>query len=110
MPLTGSPNKPSLATNNSEYTLDLDVGGGPAESALRPRGIPNLQESFVPVTRLAESFWLDWLVPPRDYFDFRVPQAFKSQSAELAVETAPGQWSLGLDGSRSAALTFASLQ
>ena len=102
--LNGSPNKPALCTDYYEY--QMDVGGGPANCQLRPRSIPMLKESIVPVARLVESFRLDWRVTPQDYFDFRVPGAFGVQREDCAVETAPGQWRVELDGRRAAALTF----
>ena len=104
MALNGSPNKPALCTAYYEY--QMDVGGGPDYCQLRPRSIPLLKESFVPVARLAESFRLDWRTRPQDYFDFRVPDAFSVQREECAVETAPGQWRVELDGRRAAVLTF----
>jgi len=104
MPMNGSPNKPALATNYPEYALD--IGGGPADTQLRPRSIPLLQESLVSAARLAESCWLEWRITPQDYFDFRVPDAYKAQRGDLAVETAPGQWRVELDGNRGAALIF----
>jgi alpha-L-rhamnosidase len=104
MPLTGSPNEPALSTNAPEYMLQMN--NGPGDTQLRPRSIPLLQESFVPVAGLAETYWLDWDTTPRDYFDFRVPNAFRAQSVDLAVENTPGQWRVELDGSRAAALTF----
>jgi hypothetical protein len=104
MPLGGSPNKPALATNYDEYMLNM--GGGPPDTQLRPRSIPILQESLVPVAKLAKTSWLKWRSTPQDYFDFRVPNAFKAQPAPPAVESAPGQWRIEMDGARSAALTF----
>jgi hypothetical protein len=104
MPLEGSPNKPALSANYDEYMLNM--GGGPPDTQLRPRSIPLMRESFVPVAKLAESFLLDWRTTPQDYFDFRIPDAFHAQSSEFAHEAAPGQWHMELDGSRGAALTF----
>ncbi len=104
MPLTGSPNQPALSTSYPEYMLELDRG--PSDAELRPRSIPAMRESFVPVTKLAEAYWLDWRVPPRDYFDYRIPNAFHARRADLAIENAPGQWRVELDGGQSAALTF----
>ena len=104
MPLAGSPNKPALSTNYDEYTLNLS--GGPADTALRPRSIPLLRESLVPAAKLSETLWLDWHCTPEDYFDFRIPDAFSAARESFAVETAPGQWRIALDGTRGAVLTF----
>ncbi|HMD60143.1 MAG TPA: alpha-L-rhamnosidase N-terminal domain-containing protein [Opitutaceae bacterium] len=104
MPLEGSPNRPALATNYPDYMLDL--GGGPADSRLRPRSIPLLRESIVPAAGLADTVRLEWRTAPRDYFDFRVPDAFRAERGDPAVETAPGRWRVELGGGRAAALTF----
>ena len=104
MPMNGSPNKPALATDYTEYALD--IGGGPADTQLRPRSIPLLKESLVSAARLAESCWLEWRITSQDYFDFRVPDAYKAQRGDLAVETGPGQWRVELDGNRGSALIF----
>ena len=104
MPMNGSPNKPALCTNYYEYMLDL--GGGPPNTQLRPRSIPLMRESLVPAAKLAESCWLEWRITPQDYFDFRVPDAFRAQRGDVATAPAPGQWRVELDGSRGAALTF----
>jgi len=102
--LKGSPNKPALCAEYYEY--QMDVGGGPDYCQLRPRSIPMLKESQVPVSRLAESFCVDWRVAPQDYFDFRVSNAFSVQPARSVVETAPGQWQVELEGHGGVLLTF----
>jgi hypothetical protein len=89
MPMNGSPNKPALCTNYYEYMLDL--GGGPPNTQLRPRSIPLMRESLVPAAKLAESCWLEWRTTPQDYFDFRVPDAFRAQRGDVASAPAPGQ-------------------
>jgi len=104
MPLEGSPNKPALSTQYYEYTLD--VGGGPSNTELRPRSIPLMHESFVPVKQLSESLWLEWTRPPEEYFAFRVPGAWREVRQPCARELAPGQWQVTLDGARGAVLTF----
>jgi alpha-L-rhamnosidase len=104
MPLAGSPNKPALSTNYDEYTLNLS--GGPADTALRPRSIPLLRESLVPAVKLSETMWLDWHSTPEDYFDFRIPNAFSAAREQLATKTAPGHWRVAIDGTRGAVLTF----
>ena len=104
MPLVGSPNKPALSTNYDEYTLNLS--GGPADTALRPRSIPLLRESLVPAAKLSETLWVEWHSTPEDYFDFRIPNAFSATREQVANETAPGHWRMALDGTRGAVLTF----
>jgi len=104
MPLRGSPNKPALSTNYPEYMLD--VGSNEAATELRPRSIPLMRETLVPAQRLTESHWFEWLRPPEEYFECRVPGAFRAEPASLATEVAPGQWRVTLDGSRAAGLTF----
>ncbi len=104
MALVGSPNQPALGTRYYEYLLD--VGSGPANAELRPRSIPLLRESFVPVKRLAESLWLEWMRPPEEYFAFRVPEAWRAVRQPCAREAAPGQWQVELEGTRGAVLTF----
>lgn len=104
MELSGSPNKPALSAGYYEYMMD--VGGGPADAQLRPRSIPLMSESWVPAEKLAEAFWLDWRVPVRDYFDFRMPEVFTARPAEFIKQAAPGTWTFETEGSRGAALTF----
>ena len=105
MPLSGSPNKPALSTDYDEYMLNVDRG--PADTELLPRSIPLLRESLVPVDRLVESHRFQWLRPPEDYFEFRVPDSFRAQAQSLAKQTADGRWQCDLDGSGSVGLTFA---
>ncbi len=104
MALDGSPNKPALSTSYYEYVNDF--GAGPAAAELRPRSVPLLAESHVPAARLAESFWVDWRRPPREYFECRPPGSFAIVPGPSAVETSPGRWAVVLDGARGAALTF----
>ena len=104
MPLAGSPNKPALSASYYEYMLD--VGSGPANAELRPRSIPLMKESEVPVAMLTESLWLEWLRPAQEYFECRTPDAFKAVRQACATETSAGVWQVQLDGTRGAALTF----
>lgn len=104
MPLNCSPNKPSLASSYPEYMLN--IGSGPADAELRPRSIPLLRETHVPVLRLAESLWLEWLRPAEEYFEFRTPGAYRADRRPCATESGIGAWMLQLDESRGAVLTF----
>ena len=104
MPLRGSPNQPAISASYYEYMLD--VGSGPADAELRPRSIPLLRESLVPVQKLSESLWLEWIRPPQEYFEFRPPGAFKDIRQPCATESGGGAWRVALDGRRGAVLTF----
>jgi hypothetical protein len=110
MPLSGSPNKPALSAGYYEY--QLDVGGGPADTELRPRSIPMLQQTHLMVMRLAESLRLEWLRPAEDYFEFRVPEAFRvlrepcATVLEKPALQVPGVWQVETKAGQSAVLTF----
>jgi len=104
MMLEGSPNRPALSTNYSDYMLD--TGGGPANTQLRARSIPLLRESLVPVGKLTESCRLRWRISPKDYFDFRAPEAFQADRQACAVADGDGAWRVQLDGESGAVLTF----
>lgn len=107
MPLTGLPNQPALMTRFTEYASDLRTG--PANSELRRRSIPLLDEIPIAASRLAESIWLRWLRPPDEYFECRPPRAFevdREPSAEARGDREHPAWQVHGDGCRGAALTF----
>jgi hypothetical protein len=104
MELEGFPNKPALSTTYTEYAQEY--AAGPAEAELRPRSIPLMTESPVPVARLTESMWLEWRRPPEEYFEFRTPGAFRVSRLASTVAIAPGLWDINLRENHSAALTF----
>ena len=90
MPLSGSPNNPARSTGYEDYPFD--IGGGPADAELRPRSVPLMRESLVPLRRLSESHRLEWLRPPQEYFEFRPPAAFQKVRQPCASEASPGVW------------------
>ena len=98
-------NKPPLCSTYPEYMLGISMGDR-VTSELRPRSIPLIREVLVPVTRLAESCWIDWVRLPEEYFEFRPPEAFRVERQPSAIELTPGEWQVNLDGVRGAALTF----
>lgn len=104
MPLQGSPNKPALSTSYYEYQLDL--GTGPADTELRPRSIPLMQESEVTARRPVEAFRFTWRIPPEDYFDFRPPDAFVATPESVPDASGTG-WVIGPTAAdEGRALTF----
>ncbi len=102
--LEGAADKPSIATGYGDYAQD--VGAPRTGTELRPRSIPLLAETLVPVQRLAEQFRVEWLRPAEEYFECLPPNAFRAQAGTVAKEAGAGVWQVELDGSRAAALTF----
>jgi alpha-L-rhamnosidase len=103
MSLAGSPNKPSVCTDYNEY--QTDIGADPSAAELRPRSIPLLSETMVPVKRLTESYGLEWKRSPEEYFECLAPDAFRATPGAQVTETAPGCWTVAPDV-RGTALTF----
>ena len=104
MELGGSPNRPSVCTSYYEYQTDLHAD--PADTELRPRRLPLMRESRVPVKQLTETARLEWLRPPQEYFECRVPKAFGAERNVGVAQSAPGVWTFSLDGRRGQVLTF----
>ena len=97
-------NKPPLCSNYTEYMLDIHAEPGQGE--LRARSVPHMRESEAPVSRLAESLWIEWRRPVEEYFEFLPPEAFRAIREPAAKEIAPGAWEVNLESGRAAALTF----
>ncbi len=103
MPLDCPPSKPPICSSYPDYLFD--TAGVPESCALRPRRIPQMEETQEPA-RLAESLWIVWKRPPEEFFECRPPDAFEAIRESAAQPIAAGQWRVDLDGSRAAALTF----
>ena len=120
--LPGSPARPAVSAGYPDYAFDafgafyapkaeshLD-----ADFCLRARQIPALQETDVPVQRLAEQTRVTWLRDPHDWFDMRVPDSMRFTPEALAragsegVDGAEAAWELpATSGPRDGlALTF----
>jgi alpha-L-rhamnosidase len=104
MPLECAPDKPPVCSKYPEYLLD--TSGEPRDAQLRPRSIPQMNESLVSAEKLAEFHWISWLRPPEEYFECRPPKAYRAQQQATPAEVSPGVWQLSLDGIRGAALSF----
>ncbi len=103
MELAGDADKPALATNAPDYLTNS--GGLNADTQLRARSIPLMKEKVVPAVRLAESHWLRWKRPVREYFDCLTPNAFQGLSGPAARAVDHG-WSIDLSDGTYAVLTF----
>jgi hypothetical protein len=97
-------NKPSICANYPDYALDARHTGENAE--LRERSIPLMKETILPVHRLAESCWILWKRPPEEYFEVVAPDMFSVDRTPCATALPGDGWSVQLDGTGAAALTF----
>jgi alpha-L-rhamnosidase len=103
MRLDCSPGKPPLCSAYSDYLYDSSVVD-PAECHLRKRTLPPLTNIDVRAQRLTDSRRVDWLLDPRDWFDFRTPDSFRIQDANIAEELADGSYQLPAATGNSAVL------
>jgi len=93
--LASQPVSTSTAPIWSGDTIDR---ADPAKSSLRLRQIPPCREVIVPALRLAESGRVQWLRPPEDWFESRMPGSFRIDRAPVASEAGDGSWELPGDG------------
>ncbi len=86
--------KPAAAGVLPFWSGDTVDRTNPARSALRLRQIPPCREVTVPATKLAESGRVEWLRPPEDWFESRIPGSFRIERAEVAKPLGEGTWEL----------------
>ena len=91
MPLDCAPEKPPVCSKYPEYLLD--TSGEPRNAQLRPRSIPQMSESLIPVEKLAEFHWISWLRPPEEYFECRPPEAYRRNGKSPPAKLSPGSGS-----------------
>lgn len=98
------PNKPTVCSNvvDDLYTMLSDPQG----SHMRSRTIPMLDEVEVPISKLSESYWIEWQRPPVEYFECKTPDAFHVDRSPAATAMDGHSWSIECDGTRAAALNF----
>ncbi|MEM6468698.1 MAG: alpha-L-rhamnosidase N-terminal domain-containing protein, partial [Planctomycetota bacterium] len=77
-----------------------------ATMSLRRRSLAMMNETWVPVTRLAEQHVLSWSRPIEEVFAMRTRDAWQAEPAALVASKPDGQWEFALDAERSVALTF----
>ncbi len=95
--------KPVLCSTYRDYLLEISSDCHRLQ--LRPRRIPMMKETTVPVKGLVESHYIKWNVPAEDYFDFVVPGAFQVVREPSAVVRAEN-WTVHPRAGLSAVLTF----
>jgi alpha-L-rhamnosidase len=101
--LSGKADKSSGSNGNSNYQLDIS---GNVESQLRERSIPLMKENNVAVKQLTEAFWIDWKVPSGNYFDMKVPDAYKASPMLPLPGFINKRVTINPNGTKAAALTF----
>ncbi len=104
MELGGDSDKPSVCNGYPEYMWE--TGCSRDNPQIRSRSIPLLTESLVPVQSLAESMWIEWHQPAEDYFDCVVPNGFKAIRSSPVMKSDDHSWTVKMDSTRAAALTF----
>jgi alpha-L-rhamnosidase len=102
--LNNPANKPAINSTFNEYSTDLS--GRVEVSQLRERSIPLLQETLIPVSRLAESMTLRWKRPPYEYFECGTPDTYEVSRLPCVVSSTPQSWTINVDKARGAVLTF----
>jgi hypothetical protein len=86
--------KPAAAGVLPFWSGDTVDRTNPARSSLRLRQIPPCREVTVPAMRLAESGRVEWLRPPEDWFESRIPGSFRLERSEVAKPLDEGTWEL----------------
>jgi alpha-L-rhamnosidase len=101
--LHGSAGKSSASNGNSNYQLDIS---GNTESLLRERSIPLMKENTVAIKNLTEAFWIDWKIPSENYFDMKVPDAFRASPMIPFPDFTNKTVTLVPNGTKAAILTY----
>jgi hypothetical protein len=83
-------NKPAASSRYNDYANDSSPELG--MSALMSREIPPMREYEVPAKGLVDSFKVEWLRDPNDWFDFRVPDSFRIKKEAVAKQKSEGVW------------------
>jgi len=96
--------KPSVCSSSATV---MESEGDPKICSLRARSVPMLNEQVQGGFSLKESSWLTWHCPPEEYFECLPPDAFTGEWAQATEEIGPGAWRVGVNGEKTAALTFA---
>jgi alpha-L-rhamnosidase len=86
--------KPAAAGSQPFWSGDTVDRVNPARSSLRLRQIPPCREVIVPVAKLAESGRVEWLRPPEDWFESRIPGSFRITREDVAKPLGEAAWEL----------------
>lgn len=106
MKMEGRADRSQLSTNYPEYAQDYRASNR-AESRIRPRSVPTLDEYYVPVAKLTENMWINWKMNPANYFEMNTPVGYEVDRTPCVAEESDGVWTVTSSGDdRGAILTF----
>ncbi len=104
MTIGGSASTPSICTDYSDYSWDVQA---PLDgtAAIHQRSIPMLNESIIPL-QYVECRTVEWNRNPDDWFEFRTPGSYRVSPNKVAVGEGP--WRIPEQGllTQSMVLTF----
>jgi hypothetical protein len=82
--------RPAAASRERDYLND--AGLDPQGAVLRAREVPLVRETLHTTARLVRSGRVVWKRDPRDWFDFRMPDAFELEVGSSAMPAGEGAW------------------
>ena len=94
MILNCAADKPPTCSTYSDYLFDTLTNG--ANSELRPRSIPLMQEKIISDIKLSESFYIKWNRPVKEYFEFLTTDSFSKESDANPIQTDSNEWEINL--------------
>ena len=104
MDLQGPANDPALTTRAQDYLYNSS--SNPANTQLRKRTVPMLNEPLVHTVTLRETRVIRWRRPAEEYFESQTPQAFSAEDFLGVRESAMQTWNVPLQGRDGVTLTF----
>ena len=104
MNLGGKPDQTALATSFRDYLLESSAEA--TTTQLRARSIPMLREERIPVKSMVNSFYINWIRPPEEYFELLPPDAYRVIDQPSAKVISEATWRVDLEIEEAAILTF----
>ena len=103
MCLDAPADKPAFCSHYKDYLGESAAFPSDASSyGLKERTIPPLRETEIAALRLCQFAAVEWLRDPLDWFEFRIPKAFRITKVPLPEQNWEKQWLLSTN-SRGAA-------
>jgi hypothetical protein len=99
--------KPAVCSSYGDYIMNTSCDET-VVSGLAAREIPLMNETKVPVLRAVDSFRVNWLKNPDDWFEFRTPGSFEIVDTPVVTQISADKWQLPANktGFTGAAITF----